>query len=112
VTIALRRDASEPEIKSIAGRRTAELTPEEFLLRYTQHILPKGFHRIRHSGLMAPNTSAETIDKIRATFAAKRGAKKKVAKELPPRKCSLCMSENTKTTLHRCYHAQKREDSS
>lgn len=112
VTIALRRDASEPEVDSIRGHRTAEMTPEVFFLRYVKHILPKGFHRIRHSGLMAPNTSAKIIDKIRATFASKGGVKKKVAKELPPRKCSLCLSENTKTTLHRRLHAPKREDSS
>ena len=31
--------------------RTARLTGEEFLRRFLQHVLPKGFHKIRYSGL-------------------------------------------------------------
>lgn len=34
--------------------RTLTLTVAEFIRRFTQHILPKGFHRIRRSGLLAP----------------------------------------------------------
>jgi Putative transposase/Transposase zinc-binding domain len=34
-------------------RRT--LPTEQFLKNYTRHILPKGFHRVRHAGLLARN---------------------------------------------------------
>ncbi len=112
VTIAIRSDSSEPEIDSIKGTRTVEMNPDEFLKRYVQHILPKGFHRIRHYGLMSPSASRNVIDKIRAVLTEKREAKKKVANELPPRRCSLCLSENTTTTLHRCSYAPRRENSS
>ena len=30
------------------------LTADEFIRRFTQHILPKGFVRIRHFGICAP----------------------------------------------------------
>jgi hypothetical protein len=77
VTIAIRSDSSEPENDSIKGNRTAEMTPNEFLNRYVQHILPKGFHRIRYYGLMSPSASRKVIDKIRAVLADTRGAKKR-----------------------------------
>ena len=35
-------------------QRTALVTPFEFLRRFLQHTLPKGFHRIRHYGFLAP----------------------------------------------------------
>jgi hypothetical protein len=33
--------------------KTASLTPVEFLRRFIQHVLPEGFHKIRHYGLYA-----------------------------------------------------------
>ena len=41
-----RRDAAD-------RRRTMTLTPDEFIRRVLLHVLPKGFHRIRHYGLLA-----------------------------------------------------------
>jgi len=34
-------------------QRTMKLTHEEFLRRFLQHVLPRGFPRIRHFGLFA-----------------------------------------------------------
>ena len=36
------------------GEQTAELTPHEFLRRFLQHVLPDGFVKLRHYGLLAP----------------------------------------------------------
>lgn len=36
------------------GEQTAELPPHEFLRRFLQHVLPRGFVKLRHYGLMAP----------------------------------------------------------
>ncbi|WP_192257093.1 transposase, partial [Mesorhizobium silamurunense] len=33
--------------------RTMTLEPAEFMRRFLLHVLPKGFHRIRHYGLLA-----------------------------------------------------------
>jgi hypothetical protein len=41
------------------GDQTATLTPVEFLRRFVQHVLPDGFHKIRHYGLYA-SAHAET----------------------------------------------------
>ena len=35
------------------GERTVTLAPDEFLRRFLLHVLPKGFVKIRHHGLMA-----------------------------------------------------------
>ena len=47
------------------------LAPGEFIRRFLLHVLPKGFHRIRHYGLLAsgPAKSA-TIERARELIAA------------------------------------------
>jgi hypothetical protein len=37
------------------GEQTVTLAPDEFLRRFLLHVLPKGFVKIRHHGLMAPS---------------------------------------------------------
>ena len=41
----------------------------EFIRRFLSHVLPKGFHRIRHYGLLANGNRAETIAKARQLLA-------------------------------------------
>jgi hypothetical protein len=41
------------------------LDVDEFIRRLLIHILPKGFHRIRHCGLFAGSNRAETIETVR-----------------------------------------------
>ena len=43
--------ATEVTFRTRTGRCT--LTIREFLRRFTQHILPQGFHKVRHYGLYA-----------------------------------------------------------
>ncbi len=37
----------------------------EFIRRFLIHVLPKGFHRIRHYGLFTSANRAETITQVR-----------------------------------------------
>ena len=42
------------------------VAPGEFIRRFMLHVLPKGFHRIRHYGLLASSrTKADTIERAR-----------------------------------------------
>ncbi len=41
--------------------KTMRLHPHEFIRRFLLHVLPKGFHRIRHYGLFANANRAENI---------------------------------------------------
>ncbi len=40
--------------------RGQTLTTDQFIGRFLSHVLPKGFHRIRHYGLLANGNRAET----------------------------------------------------
>ncbi len=53
-----------------AWRKTMTLTAHEFIRRFLLHVLPDGFHRIRHYGLLASSRRAETIARIRQIIAA------------------------------------------
>jgi hypothetical protein len=46
--------------------KTMRLHPHEFIRRFLLHVLPKGFHRIRHYGLFASSNRAESIATARA----------------------------------------------
>jgi hypothetical protein len=49
--------------------KTMTLAPHEFIRRFLIHVLPKGFHRIRHYGLLANGARAETITRARELLA-------------------------------------------
>jgi putative transposase/transposase-like zinc-binding protein len=46
--------------------KTMRLHPHEFIRRFLIHVLPRGFHRIRHYGLFANANRAENIATARA----------------------------------------------
>jgi putative transposase len=46
--------------------KTMRLHPHEFIRRFLLHVLPKGFHRIRHYGLLASANRAKSIATARA----------------------------------------------
>ena len=49
-----------------AGRyKTMTLDAAEFIRRLLLHVLPKGFHRIRHYGLLASGVKAENLTRMR-----------------------------------------------
>jgi Putative transposase len=53
------------------GRYTAmTLEAAEFIRRFLLHVLPKGFHRIRHYGLLASGARADSIAQARQLLAA------------------------------------------
>jgi hypothetical protein len=49
--------------------QTMTLAPAEFIRRFLLHVLPRGFHRIRHYGLLASATRKDNIARIRALLA-------------------------------------------
>ncbi len=49
--------------------KTMTLGPHEFIRRFLMHVLPAGFHRIRHYGLFANGGRAVNIGKARALLA-------------------------------------------
>jgi hypothetical protein len=49
---------------------TMTLAPGEFIRRFLLHVLPKGFHRIRHYGLLASATCKTNIARARELIIA------------------------------------------
>lgn len=50
--------------------KTMTLSAEEFMRRFLLHVLPSGFHRIRHYGLLANPTRKKNIDTARVLLQA------------------------------------------
>jgi len=51
-----------------AKRRVMTLTAAEFLRRFCLHVLPRGFNRIRHYGLLANRNKRELLQCARAAL--------------------------------------------
>ena len=62
VLLRVRADAS-------GGKRVVAIAGAEFIGRFLQHVLPAGFKRIRHYGLLAPATKASRLQAARALLA-------------------------------------------
>ncbi len=56
------------------------LPADEFIRRFLMHVLPDGFHRIRHYGLFASPRRAANILRLRDLIAAGEQAAKPVTK--------------------------------
>jgi len=50
--------------------RTMTLTTDEFIRRFLLHVLPRGFHRIRHYGPLASGTRRDNLARARELLAA------------------------------------------
>jgi hypothetical protein len=62
------------------SRRIMRLSPKEFIRRFPLHVLPDGFHRIRHYGLLAKGGRDKRLSPCRR-LAADHLAQPKVARE-------------------------------
>jgi hypothetical protein len=60
------------------------LDAHEFMRRFLLHVLPHGFHRIRHYGLFASATRKANIARVRELLAAPSPAPEPVDAEEPP----------------------------
>ena len=50
-------------------QRVMTLPADEFIRRFLLHVLPRGFHRIRHYGLLAASCRKVSLERIRALLA-------------------------------------------
>jgi hypothetical protein len=75
--------------------KTMALATFEFIRRFLIHVLPKGFHRIRHYGLFANGARAETLARARELLAVADPAVETAASEAP-------LGDRTATLAHPC----------
>lgn len=57
-------------IKNGDRQKVMRLTTDEFTRRFLMHVLPDGFHRIRHYGMLASAQRKANIAKVRALIGA------------------------------------------
>jgi hypothetical protein len=70
------------------------LPTQEFIHRFSLHILPKSFVRIRHYGILSSTAKGKAIAKIRQQLPAKKALVVKTqAKEYNPLVCPCCKKE-------------------
>jgi hypothetical protein len=82
----------------IQGReryKTMTLATDEFIRRFLLHVLPSGFHRIRHYGLFANPVRAENVRRARDLLAAEIA--EPVAEDAP-----TAATTNTASTPYIC----------
>jgi Putative transposase/Transposase zinc-binding domain len=78
--------------------KTMTLTSHEFIRRFLVHVLPGGFHRIRHYGLLASGSRAANIARARELLAVPTCSQPPDPPETPapdqprmlPRPCTCC----------------------
>jgi hypothetical protein len=72
--------------KGRTRHKVMTLATDEFIRRFLLHVLPHGFHRIRHYGLFANGARAENIATARRLIAMARNedSAETVEKDLPP----------------------------
>ena len=69
------------------GKGTATLHPVDFLARFIQHVLPDGFHKIRHAGLYASPT---LLEQARALLPTRPATKVPESASDEPTRCPHC----------------------
>jgi hypothetical protein len=83
-------------IKGPGRYKTMTLDAHEFIRRFLIHVLPKGFHRIRHYGLLASGVKADNIAlarKLLDVTAPAPGPKEPASDPATPEKpCPCCGS--------------------
>jgi hypothetical protein len=79
-------------IKSGNRQKVMRLATPEFIRRFLIHVLPDGFHRIRHYGLLASATRKTNIAKVRAMLGAPRPEQEAVqeTETVPLTLCEPC----------------------
>jgi hypothetical protein len=71
------------------------LATDEFIRRFLIHVLPKGFHRIRHYGLFAKASCADNIARARELLAGPKPQREPADADVtgpngPPTPCPCC----------------------
>jgi hypothetical protein len=108
---------SYKDYKDSGTRKTMTLTAEEFIRRFLFHILPHGFHRIRHYGILANGKARKNAEKVRELL---KGDTEENTGEEPAsaseddfrRACPICGKGKmiTVLVLHPAYRTVVRND--
>ena len=102
-----RRDAADRQ-------RTMTVSPDEFIRRFLLHVLPKGFHRIRHYGLLASAGRKDNVARARELLAAPARTDNEDAASPPDQRppCPCCGGRMVIIEIFRQRHGARAPPSS
>ena len=83
--------------------QTQTLSGGEFLRRFLQHVLPRGFRRVRHFGWLSP-AAKKRFERLRGLL--KAGAIRLVLPPKPPVLCPCCGVAMKFVSMHRPHRAR------
>jgi hypothetical protein len=97
------------------------LTAEEFTHRFLLHVLPPGFHRIRHYGILANGKAGKTAEKVRELLKDENSPEENAVTDTPEkcgteeefrRRCPKCGKGRMVTVLvlHPYHRTVVRDD--
>ena len=69
----LKRFDGERVVFRTRGDRVADLSVDEFLRRFLLHVLPRGFRKIRHYGLLSPTGTVHRLELARRCLTGDEG---------------------------------------
>ena len=82
------------------GRKVhLSLSTQEFIRRFALHILPKGFTRIRHYGILSSSWKKEKLPKLQTELAGKKIVPTTSKKPLMHRLCPICKKGRLQTVM-------------
>lgn len=88
------------------------MTAREFIRRFRSHVLPRGFHRIRHYGLLAGSSRkhclAQSRDMLEVTPPPEELAADETSDQRPPCPCCGGTMVITKPSHHGASHGRLR----
>lgn len=93
---------SYKDYRQNAAVKEMTLDPMEFIRRFALHILPKGFVRIRHYGILSSTAKAKCAVQIKEQLPGipKPKSIRPLAQSYNPRECPCCKKEMMRTILH------------
>src|SRR5262245_54271929 len=83
--------------------KTMTVAPGEFIRRFMLHVLPKGFHRIRHYGLLAScRTKAETLTRACELIRRSAQVQDQAKQEMPTDDATSAAPDNPEHSCPSC----------
>ena len=76
-------------------KKEMSLSPVEFIRRFSMHIMPKGFVRIRHFGILSSTGKKKAIPLIKEQFPKEEAlpAEPRILETYNPKRCPHCKTE-------------------
>lgn len=92
---------SYKDYRQSAAPREMTLDAQEFIRRFSMHILPKGFVRIRHFGILSTSTKTKNAIQIKEQLPEVMVISTRPMPEAyNPKKCPCCKKETMSAVLH------------